>query len=196
MDSSNSNGTQSEHAERIAEFVNDARVAMLTTLSSDGILRSRPMTLANGDSKETSSKIELPGRLTFITNAQSGVAADIERQANVGLSMQSRTTQCFLRGRAKLNTDRQRLRELWSKGHAIWFHGGINDPDAVLLDVDVTHAEYWDASGAAGLRFALEAGKAVFNGETIDYGKTGRHAELTGSELKQQTENRNRDQDS
>lgn len=190
MDASNSE-SQSDHAERIAEFVNDARVAMLTTLSSDGMLRSRPMTLANGDSKNTSTKIELPGRLTFITNAQSGVAADIDRQPNVGLSMQSKTTQCFLRGRARMNSDRQRLRELWSKGHAIWFDGGIDDPDAVLLEVDITHAEYWDASGAAGLRFALEASKAALTGETIEYGKTGRHAELSGSELKQQAQIRN-----
>jgi general stress protein 26 len=194
MDARTSTETRAHDAERLAHFINDVRVAMLTTMSRDGMLHSRPMTLANGDSKETSAAIEVPGRLTFITHARSGVADDIARQPNVGLSMQSRTTQCFMRGRARINSDRRRLGELWSQGHAIWFDGGINDPNAVLLEVDVTHAEYWDASGATGLRFALEAGKAMFSGETLDTARTGVHAELAGPELQLQSRNRNRDQ--
>ena len=194
MDANTSTETRTHDAKVLAEFINDVRVAMLTTMSRDGLLHSRPMTLANGDSKDTSAAIEVPGRLTFITHARSGIADDIDRQPNVGLSMQSSTTQCFMRGRARMNTDRQRLGELWSKGHAIWFEGGINDPDAILLEVDVTHAEYWDASGAKGLRFALEAGKAIFSGETLDTAHTGVHAEIAGPDLQRQALNRNRDQ--
>jgi general stress protein 26 len=165
-----------DHAERIVEILRDTSVAMLITQSEDGVVSARPLALVGEAEK-------LPERVTFITNAHSAWIADIHAHPVVGLTLQSRASYCFLRGRAQLSPDRERLRGYWSKAQDLWFKDGADDPDAVLLDIHVSHAEYWDSSGAAGLRFAIEAGRALLTGDTVDVSKTGRHAELTSIDL-------------
>lgn len=50
------------------------------------------------------------------------------------------------------------------------FPGGKDDPSIVLLRVDVTAGEYWDNSGTSGLKYLIEAGKALVTGDRPDLG--------------------------
>ncbi len=176
--------TTKEHAQRIAEFIDDIGLAMLVTQEDAGGLSGRPMMIANSDDpKAPGISNTVPLRLTFVTHARNNFVAQIKLRPEIGIAMQGKQTQCFLQGRAHVTQDLQRLRGLWSKGHDVWFERGVDDPNAVLLDVDVEHAEYWDSSGTAGLRFAIEFGRALLSGETVDARKAGRHASLDRDEL-------------
>jgi general stress protein 26 len=176
--------TTREHAERLTEFIAGEKLAMLVSHSTTNGLAGRPMMLVNDDPDETASLSEaLPLRVTFITNGRNMVSEQVTRHPDVAVSLQNSSTQCFLRGTARISSDKARLRRLWSKGHDIWFEQGVDDPDAVMLDVDVTHASYWDNTGTAGLRFMLEAGRAMLTGDTMKEKNAGRHADLSRSEL-------------
>jgi len=173
-----------EHAQRLVEFVSENRVGILLTRPPHGALTGRPMSVVNDDVEDAAVPEEaLPLRITFITNARNNLVAEINEAAEAAVTFQNKTTQCFVRGRARVSEDRARLRRLWSKGHDIWFEHGVDDPLAVLVDIDLEFAEYWDASGAAGFQFALEAGRALLTGDTVNPARAGRHAELDRPEL-------------
>lgn len=42
--------------------------------------------------------------------------------------------------------DRERLKALWSPFVDVWFEGGPEDPDAILLRMDVDRTEFWDGT--------------------------------------------------
>jgi hypothetical protein len=46
----------------------------------------------------------------------------------------------------------------------VWFPGGKDDPNLLLLRVDGKEGEYWDNSGLSGVKYVLEAGKALLTG--------------------------------
>lgn len=54
-----------------------------------------------------------------------------------------------LSGRASLIQDTEKMKELWSPVYRAWFPQGLDDPEPVLLRVDVDKAEYWDVLAAA-----------------------------------------------
>jgi hypothetical protein len=64
-----------------------------------------------------------------------------------------------------------------------WFPTGPSDPDIVLVDCEMDFFEYWDVTGTAGLRFVLEAGKALVQGRAVNDVRAGAHGELTGSRM-------------
>ncbi len=176
--------TTVEHAQRIADFIDETRLAMLVTQQDTESLSGRPLMIVNDeDSASSGDEGVFPLRLTFITNARNNLVAEVGLRPSIGITMQSKQTQCFLHGRAHITRDSQRLKRHWSNAHEIWFEQGVDDPDAVLLDVEVQRAEYWDSSGTAGLRFVIEAGRAWLSGDTVESRKAGRHASLSRDEL-------------
>ena len=52
-------------------------------------------------------------------------------------------------GLAHVVHDRSRIDALWSPVIGLWFAQGKHDPELALLRVDITQADYWDASAAA-----------------------------------------------
>ncbi len=176
--------TVHEHALRIAELIQELDVMMLTTVGANGLISTRPMAVANDeDEREETMKRGIPPRLTCITNRRNELLEDIVSNSQVGVSLQKRAVQCFLRGNARISEDRARLKMLWSAATDVWFEHGADDPLAVLVEIEITSAEYWDQTGAAGLRFAWESGKALLTGERIDFSKAGRHAELDEQQI-------------
>lgn len=66
--------------------------------------------------------------------------------------------------------DRAKLSRLWKAEWKVWFPGGKDDPNIVLLRVDGTVGEYWDNGGTSGLKYPIEAGKALVTGSRPDVG--------------------------
>lgn len=52
----------------------------------------------------------------------------------------------------------------------MWFPGGKDDPIIVLLKVAGHRAEYWDNRGTSGLKYLIEAGKALVTATRPDVG--------------------------
>jgi general stress protein 26 len=136
------------------ERIEDVRVAMMTTVDTDGLLRSRPM-WTQGD--------DFDGSLWFFISNQAPAAKALARDPRVELSYAApdRDRYVSVRGRGEFVDDKVKARELWNTFAEAWFPGGIDDPHLELLRVDVEAAEYWDDKKPKVLQFAEIALGAV-----------------------------------
>ena len=137
------------------ELLEEFDVAILATRTAEGHLRARPMALA---------EVEPDGTLWFLTDRHSGKVEELERDSHVVVTMQSRTKFVSLSGMASPVEDRQLVARLWKVEWQVWFPGGQDDPNLVLLRVDGDAGEYWDNSGTSGVKYLVEAGKALLTG--------------------------------
>ena len=127
---------------KLATMIRGIKVAMLTTVGADGTLRSRPMAAQDA---------EFDGTLWFFTQAGSAKMSEIRQYPQVNASYASPEDHRYvsLSGRASVVQDPDKMRELWSPAHRAWFPQGLDDPELVLLRVDVDKAEYWDMLSAS-----------------------------------------------
>jgi general stress protein 26 len=145
--------------ERLAE----ARFVMLTTLDEDGGIYSCPMTLQQATD----------GTLWFFTSTTTPTAQAVERDGRAAVAlMDGDDFFASVYGAASLVTDRARMRELWNTAVKAWFPQGVEDPQLVLLRLDVERGEYWDADQNSLLKM-FEIGKALATGRRPQIGETG-----------------------
>jgi general stress protein 26 len=149
--------TRSEAISTLAALIKDIRIATITTVTDEGSLRSRPMATQNAP---------FDGTLWFFTDADAPKAGEIERtrQVNVSYSAPDDNRYVSVSGTARITRDRARIDELWSPVLKAWFPEGKETPGIALIEVDVEHAEYWDAPSqkivqVVGLVKALATGK-------------------------------------
>ncbi|HRO66910.1 MAG TPA: pyridoxamine 5'-phosphate oxidase family protein [Pseudobdellovibrionaceae bacterium] len=142
--------------EKLSEMVREIKVAMLTTIDSEGLFRSRPM---------MAQEIDLDGTLWFFSARESGKVHSIEDQPHINLAYSSPDTSRYVSvsGMAEVVDDPARKKELWSPMYRAWFPRGVEDPDLVLVKVRVEAAEYWDASSSR-LVTLIGAAKAALTG--------------------------------
>lgn len=158
---------RAESNAKIHELIHDIRVAMLTTVGQDGTLHSRPM---------MTQEAEFDGTVWFLTGQDTAKTGEVaaHRSVNVSYAEPADHRYVSLSGLATVVKDRQKEQQLWSPAYRAWFPEGLDDPNLVLLKIDVEAAEYWDA--ASGKMVAL-AGfvKALLTGrrytEASDHGK-------------------------
>lgn len=125
----------------LGELIEDIEVAMLVSRAANGNLVSRPLATLKADEA---------GNLWFFTSAASGKVDDIARDPHVNLSYAHPGKHLYVSvvGVASVLRDRARIDELWSPAMRTFFPAGKNDPDLMLLKVEVESAEYWrSASG-------------------------------------------------
>jgi general stress protein 26 len=170
----------------LAELVDPFRFGMLVNVSSDGELRARPMTILEKQGA-TSRSDEAHGatRLTFSTSLDNALVDDLKDTPRVCVTLQDGYKYVSLTCSARLEQDRERIRGLWSPQLEAWFPNGPDSPEIVLIDCDVTFAEFWDVSGFERVRYAIEAGRAYLSDDRMNPRNAGRHAELQGGELRQ-----------
>lgn len=144
--------TQEKLIDLIQEFDN----AMLVTKTGEGALHARPMAIAQATEE---------GELWFITDRNSGKIADIIHDRDVVVTMQSARKFVTVSGECRVVNDQQKIESLWQESWKIWFPDGKTDTSIVLLKLDPERGEYWDNSGAAGLKYLIEAGKAYLQGD-------------------------------
>lgn len=177
--------TGTDAARELIDLVAQFRTAMLVNADTDGRQRARPMTIANRDADEPLPAApggKSPRQVSFVTSRGNGLVDDLQAEPAVCITMQDGSKYVCLAGSARVSQDRERLRALWTDGFDLWFRGGPDDPDVVLIDCDIDFAEYWDGSGIQGIRLLAEAGRAKLSGTTVDPRRAGRHAELDPSQ--------------
>jgi len=135
--------TEQTHQEKVAklrELIKDIDFAMLTTVSEDGTLISRPM---------STQQAEFDGDLWFFTSAPTGKTEDIarEQQVNVAYAQPDKQNYVSVSGTAILVNDRAKMAELWSPIYKAYFPEGLDDPNLRLIKVVVDKAEYWESHG-------------------------------------------------
>jgi general stress protein 26 len=142
---------------KLAELIGEIRIAMLTTTTADGSLRSRPM---------RTQRAKFDGHLWFFSNRESRKVEDVLRQPRVSLSYAGHDGNCYVwvSGRAELVSDPKKAQELWDERYEEWFPKGPRDPSLILIRVGVEQAEYWHASSVS----PLDAGFFVLAPERRD----------------------------
>jgi general stress protein 26 len=131
---------------RLLDTAETFRTAMLTTLSPEGALQSRPMTLAGRDGNS----------LWFATTLTNDAAEDVAKLRMANVTFQGTLLYLSVTGDAELSADPQKIKELWNDTWAAWFPNGPTDSQLVLIRVDVTHGDIWDMRGKQGLKAAFD----------------------------------------
>ncbi len=141
------------HIKHLSELIKDVDIAMLTTVTPDGRLVSRPL---------GTQDVEFDGDMWFATECDSGKVAELLANPNVNVAYASKGSNTYVSvaGRASIVRDRAKIEELWSPGMKVFFPNGKDDPNLCLIRVEADSAEYWDGPGSAigkALYFAMTA---------------------------------------
>jgi len=140
----------------LLELLADFTESMLVTHADDHRLEARPMSVA---------EVSDSGVLWFCADLDSGKAAQLAANPEVAVVMQGKTKYVSVSGRAWISRDRAQIDRLWRESWKLWFPQGKDDPTLCLIAVQPSDAQWWDNSGARGLRFAFEAAKAYVTGQ-------------------------------
>ena len=155
--------TMEEHQnEKLWELIKGRRTGFLVTKGGE-FMRGRPMAILQDG---------FNGSLWFLTSIRSTKADEIEASPEVCVTFteEKDSTYVSVTGQATLSQDRNKIDQLWTHETGAFFQGGKDDPDLGVLQVRVTHAEYWDIKASRMIQF-FEFVKANITGEHPDLGE-------------------------
>lgn len=157
------NKTRAAAIEKLIVLIKDIDFAMLTTVDTDGVLRSRPM---------STQKTEFYGDLWFFTSDKTHKTEEIEKDNRVNLSYAKPDDNVYVSvsGTASVVKDRTKMEELWNPILKAWFPDGLDTPGICLLRVNVEQAEYWDSPSSTIVQIAGFV-KAMVTGSSADGGE-------------------------
>lgn len=147
-----------QHDEKLGKIwrlISEAHSALLVTATSDGTLDSRPMGCVQHG---------FQGTVWFLTFANSSKVKEIADDSHVLVSYARPAEYEYvsLSGRARVTRDNRKARELWSEAFRVWFPSGPDDPDLVVLSVDVDEVKYWtDAASVVTYAWAYVKARVV-----------------------------------
>jgi general stress protein 26 len=145
---------QREHFQKL---LRQFSTAMLVTHADGGRLRARPMAIAQVADNNT---------LWFITGMETAKAHEIEQDTRVHITCQDdHSAYLSFDGRARLVDDRKKVAELWQEPFRVWFPGGQEDPNVVLIAVCLEEGEYWDHEGWNKIKYVVESAQAYVTGQ-------------------------------
>ena len=149
--------------------IQDIKVGMFTTMCKDNQLRGRPM---------TTCEVEEDGFLWFFTSINSKLIDDLIEQDNVNISYTDigRNLYISVKGQAILVRSKTKIEQFWNPLAKVWFPKGIEDPDLVLIKIQVNQAEIWDSGSSKILTWAKII-KAIVTGE--EYKDDSEHQIIT-----------------
>lgn len=132
--------------ESLKRHISGIRFAMMTTVSDDGNLRSRPM---------TTQEIGEDGDIWFFTSDDSEVVLEAQREPAVNLAYSKPDSGLYVSvsGQAELVKDAAKIKELWNPMVAAYFPKGQDDPNLALLRITATDAEVWDSPNSVAKLF-------------------------------------------
>ncbi|WP_145323335.1 pyridoxamine 5'-phosphate oxidase family protein [Paenibacillus xylanexedens] len=122
-----------EAIEKIQELIKDIDVAMLTTVSEEGLV-SRPM---------KTQDVEFDSNLWFLTKKDTSKFHELlhNQQVNIAYAGKSFVS---IRGEAELVESSEKIKEFWSPVYENVLETTYDDPNLVLIKVKAETAEYWD----------------------------------------------------
>ena len=149
-------------------LIKDIKFAMFTTRHGNGHLHSRPMTTQN-------RALDEDGSLWFFMSRRSDPVGDLVNGSTVNVSYAhpGKDRYVSVSGDARVASNPAKTQALWSKFAEAWFPGGTDDPDLALVEVKITHAEYWDVKESKIVQLYEMAKAAVTGKPPSSLGETG-----------------------
>lgn len=155
--------------DRLWEMIKDTRFGMLTHRHPEGGLHAHPLTTQN---KGLGDKATL---YFFVSKAtELGQRLRTDGNVNVSYADPNKDTWVSITGHATVSEDRDAIERLFNPMTKAWFPGGPTDPDLELVEVHISHAEYWDVKESKPTQLFKMAAAAV----TGERPKLGEHKEV------------------
>jgi general stress protein 26 len=136
--------------ETIRRILGAGETAIVTTLTPEGTLHSRPLALVDE---------EFDGTLWFFTLDPSPKTDEVRHHSQVNVAVSDDKGYLSLSGDASVVRDAERVDALWNPFAEAWFDGGRANEHLALLRVNVETAEYWSTDKPKIMR-ALELARA------------------------------------
>lgn len=153
--------TGDDQLTKLVELTKDSRFCMLTTVDHDGTLVSRPMSRQD---------VDLDVVLWFIATRDSRKVSQIRANPSASVTVSGDSSWVSLSGTAEIVDDTAKLKELWSTFAEAWIPEGPEDPQAILIRLDVSTAEYWDNPGGR-ISSVISLVKSKITGQPYDGGE-------------------------
>ena len=132
----NQHSENQETLNNIKDLIKDEKVAMLTTISPDGKLMSRPM---------QTQEVQLDREeIWFVTKKDTDKYEDIKLTSAVNLAYAG-SSYVSISGTAELVQDSEKKKEYMNKIVEKLLNTSADDPDVVLVKVTPEIAEYWES---------------------------------------------------
>jgi general stress protein 26 len=151
--------------EKIYELIKGIRIAMFCSIGTNGMMSSRPMAIQDEP---------FHGTLWFLTRSTSEKVDEIQDDQRVLLTFADPKSFKYitLKGIASVSQDRAKIKELWNSFYKAWFPKGEDDSNIAVLKVDITEADFWEASDSKiilGMKYLA----AAVTGGKIPVGEAG-----------------------
>jgi general stress protein 26 len=150
------------NAERVWEIVEKTGLCMMTT-RFDGGLRARPLE-ARPDRDA--------GVIWFLTDVRGLKDDEVEANPEVCLTFVYSKEKVYLSitGEAFVSRDPGRAKALWNQQQQAWWPGGPEDPNVLVMRVELKRAEMWDGPASSAVA-AFEFTKARLTGTKPNLGE-------------------------
>lgn len=164
--------SKSDH-DTLWDLIKGIKFGMLTHRHSDGDLHSQPLTTQN-------KSVDEGAKLYFFISRTSEIASHVmlDDHVNVAYTNPSDDSYVSVSGQALIVEDMGKKEALWSSMAKAWFPGGPTDPNLALLEVRISHAEYWNVKESKMVQL-LKMVTAAISGKPP--GSMGEHKELNMS---------------
>ena len=156
-----SNMMKQEEIETLRELIKDVDTAMLTTATEEGLV-SRPM---------KTQEVEFDGDLWFFTKKETNKYDEILHNQDVNVAYAGKSY-VSVRGRAEIVEDLNKKKELWSKMYEKIMQTSYDDPNVILIKVNVEAAEYWEGGNYIKKMVYYYKRMTGQSSETIDINET------------------------
>ena len=151
--------------EKIKELAENVDFCMLVTNMDEKPLSAVPM---------STKEVDDHGAVWFLSKNDSDHNRDIEKDKDVQLLYSGTSDMEFLSvyGEAFIETNRDVIKELYSKADNAWFDGD-DDPSITAIKVNPKEAYYWDNKDSKMVTL-FKLGMAAVTGDDQDIGEKGR----------------------
>jgi len=152
------------------DLIKDIKFGMFTHRHASGLMHSQPLTTQNKSMDEGN-------KLYFFVSRSGEIVEKITQDDNVNVSYANPDDDRYVSvsGKALVVEDMGKKEALWTPMAKAWFPGGPTDPDVALLEVLISHAEYWDVKQSKMVQVAKMLTAAV-TGKPPEH--MGEHKEL------------------
>ena len=127
------NNYNKEEIDKLRDLIKDIDTAMLTTSTPEGLI-SRPM---------MTQEVEFDGDLWFFTMKDTDKYREILHDSEVNVAYAGKSY-VSVSGKVEIVEDINKKSEYWNKAYEKMLDTTVDDPNLVLLKVNVRSAEYWE----------------------------------------------------
>ena len=145
--------TDKQELEKIWSLIKDIDVAMLTTITKEGLV-SRPM---------QTQEVEFDGDLWFMTKKDTHKFDELKQNPSVNVAYAGKAY-VSIRGTAEIVDDRDKIEQYWNIAYEKMLKTTPDDPNLVLIKIKAETAEYWEVGN--WVKMAISIVNRLNNKET------------------------------